>query len=404
MGHRIRKMGIPKVVCASHIVAQSARQMRNGLWICGNCEANRSEHRRKSVAHSDILTGMKKDDPQKPENDPPVCPADGSNGSIPSQPLAQHSSFMIDDVPWCVWDWNLGELNATFIDGLDPSYFEYLAEVHGCALDSKASDQHAAVALRTSYHHAMEAFFALLGAMIQAPDCVIGWLHKYTNQQLESLVLKINKRLPVKGKLKLKDFSWKGLAAVVFTHISLPDKVKEQRIKDEFGKFWGRLADDFVSPKCTAEYNSFKHGMRLRACGFNLAAGLEGVPGVACPPEQMQSLGGSRYGSSIYVADRFDGVDKCNIRLTHHARNWLPGEFIARLTLLAISMRNVVSFLKIILGAKPNEQQFVWPSDFALFEACWQGGVGVVDASVNLVLTKDDIAPRTKDEISAAYP
>ncbi|MEI8196605.1 MAG: hypothetical protein WCI73_11905 [Phycisphaerae bacterium] len=327
----------------------------------------------------------------------------GSSDGTVRPSLAQHSSFVVDDVPWCVWDWRLGELNAEFIEGLDPSYFDYIAEAHGRALDAEGSDQHAAVGLRTSYHHAMEAFFALLGATIQAPDCVIGWFHKYTNQQLESLVFKIDHGQPVKTKLRLKHLSWQGLADAVFSLTSLPDKAKEQRIRTDFGQLWGRLADDFLSAKSTAEYNSFKHGMRLRAGGFHLLAGQEAVPGEPCPSEQMQHLGGSSYGSSFYGVERIDGMDKSNVRMVHHARNWSPDEFIARLQLLSISMRNVLSFLKVILGASPQSQQFVWPADPELFARCFQFDVGVNESSFNLILTKDNIVPQSKDQIVAAY-
>jgi hypothetical protein len=42
----------------------------------------------------------------------------------------QHSKFAVENKPFCVLDWDLHEQNLGFINGVDPAYFEYLAQVY----------------------------------------------------------------------------------------------------------------------------------------------------------------------------------------------------------------------------------------------------------------------------------
>src|SRR3989304_3703054 len=96
----------------------------------------------------------------------------------------QYSKFAVDETPWCAWEWDLKKQNLAFIEGVDPTYFEFLARVYVNLPDSD-QEHKAALALRTAYSHGIETFFALLFAAIQAPDCVIGWVHKYEIHHLK---------------------------------------------------------------------------------------------------------------------------------------------------------------------------------------------------------------------------
>ncbi len=88
----------------------------------------------------------------------------------------QYSKFVVDELPFCVWEWDLRDRNLEFINDFDPAYFKYLANVHRQSFETEEHKQHAGLSLRTSYVHGLETFFAILFATIQAPDCVIGWL------------------------------------------------------------------------------------------------------------------------------------------------------------------------------------------------------------------------------------
>ena len=113
----------------------------------------------------------------------------------------QYSKFAVDDFAWCVWDWDIKQLNLNFINSIDAGYFEYLAQIYVSSDDKH--EQNAALALRAAYSHGLETLFAFLFATIQAPDCVIGWVHKYELSQIRSLLQKVNDRQRILSKLKI---------------------------------------------------------------------------------------------------------------------------------------------------------------------------------------------------------
>ena len=318
-----------------------------------------------------------------------------------SHEKAQCSCFVVDEKPWCVWDWDIRQLNERFLERFDPSFFDYVATAHLGSLDGE-DKQHAAVALRTSYSHAMETLFAVIGAMLQAPDCVVGWLHKYRNEDLNSLVSKIHSHQAILAKIHLKEVSWFGLSNAVFSRISIADSGKHQRIRTEFGTFWSRLAAEFLDEQGSAEYNGFKHGLRLRGGGFQLFVGPEETPGQPCPDEKMAPLGGSTFGSTYYVPTTFNGVPP-NIHVVQHSRNWTPENYAYRLRLISLSLQNILSFLRIMLGADPTQQRFVWPDNWEIFTECWRQNVGVTSMSMNQTITEKNIEAKTKNQIVAVY-
>jgi hypothetical protein len=107
-----------------------------------------------------------------------------------------YSRFAVHETPYCLWDWNIRKLNLDFLETINPGYFEHVANIHGQALESDEK-QYAATALRVAYSHGLESLFTLLCAMVQAPDCVAGWLLKYRNKELFDVVRKIDQGSPV---------------------------------------------------------------------------------------------------------------------------------------------------------------------------------------------------------------
>jgi hypothetical protein len=98
-----------------------------------------------------------------------------------------YSKFAVCEKPYCVWEWNLPERNLEYLERVDPTYFDYVGRVNAKKLGTD-DGQHAAMAIRTAYHHGLETLFALMFAAIQAPDCVVGWMQRYSMGQLRSLV------------------------------------------------------------------------------------------------------------------------------------------------------------------------------------------------------------------------
>ncbi len=99
----------------------------------------------------------------------------------------QNTIIVVNDEPYCIWEVDLEKRNLEFIEGIDVDYFEYLLNLHLNAEDEKR----AAIALRITLHHAVETFFSLLGAYIQAPDCAYAWVAKCHTEELRSLIKKV---------------------------------------------------------------------------------------------------------------------------------------------------------------------------------------------------------------------
>lgn len=317
----------------------------------------------------------------------------------------QYSKFAVDENAWCVWDWNLQDLNLNFIKSIEPTYFEYLAKIYAnCSDDSQ--EQNAAIALRAAYSHGVEAFFALLFASIQAPDCVIGWVHKYEIANIKSLLNKINNWQPILSKVEIHPITWDNIANTILS-FSLDDKEKEKRIKSNFSSTWQHFADDFLKPSFLYEYNSIKHGFRAKSGGFWLAFGAEKSPGVPAPHDQMQLLGKSEFGSTFYTTESLDKdttkKSRQHFRLLKHSNNWQPEKFFLGLHLVSLSMQNVLSYLKIINGLEPSSVEFAWPDNEAHFHELWNLQTGVSEMSMNNIISPEHIIPFTKAEILSVY-
>ncbi len=195
-----------------------------------------------------------------------------------------YSQFAVGEKPYCVWEWDLPDRNMEYLDRVDPTYFDYVGRVNAEILGTD-QEQHAAMAIRTAYHHGLETLFALMFAAIQAPDCVVGWMQRYRMEQLRSLVSSA-KRLGG-GKLRYakvkpteagaRPYTLKGIADMMVGGAwhGEEDAAKTRR---EFGLLWQRFAEDFLKEHNQDEYNSFKHGLRTSAGGFYLRLGPEETP------------------------------------------------------------------------------------------------------------------------------
>lgn len=314
----------------------------------------------------------------------------------------QYSKFAVDESPFTVWEWDLRERNLAFINDVDPGYFEYLADAYVQGLETDEQQQRSALSLRTAYSHGLETFFALLFATIQAPDCVIGWLHKYDLGDLRNLIQKVQTWQPILSKLRIEPVTWETISSTMFVSLSLEDKEKEHRIKQHFATAWARFADDFIDEKSSQEYNSIKHGLRVRAGGFSLAIGLQDTLGTPAPPEKMHSLGGSEFGSSFYIPEKI-GDNKLHFRVRRYSRNWRPENFVYGLHLISLSLQNVLSFLKILNGVDATTVQFSWPSDESHFEEPWRLIAGVTAMGMDTIIATEHITVFNKDEILAVY-
>ena len=320
--------------------------------------------------------------------------------------MIENSRFAVSDVPYCVWDPELRRTNLEFIKGIDPAYYEYIAAINKGALQGDGS-QYAAMAIRIAYCHGLETLFSLLCACIQAPDCIIGWLQKYTLKQLRDLVKNIvNYQTPIFCKFNLQSVTLEELSNLI-NDFNLQKEDKKQQLKESFTTLWRRFAKDFLDDKLIAEYNNIKHGFRVRPGGFNVLVGPEDVPGVPPPPEKMSYLRGSDFGSSFFksegIGNEIDKGNPTHFRLKRHSLNWDPKCLIHGLNLISLSLNNILAFLKSVNGADTESIKLLYPQDESYFEAPWQLSQDILSSEINPTIREEHIVRFSKDEILEVY-
>ena len=317
----------------------------------------------------------------------------------------QFSKFAIDENPWCLWDVDLKQNNLHFLNSIDPEFFEYLSKAYVKSNTSDDENNKIALALRMTYSQGLETFFAFLFAAIQAPDCPLGWLHKYWPSDIESLLNKIHNRQPVLSKLDIIPFTWQNIADKILIYFTINDKDKERRLKQGFASTWEHFAEDFLEPSFRPEYNSIKHELQVGSGGFKIQAGREITPGVPVPATHL--LAKTEYGSKFYTVEALDAeaADKSRrqLLLTQHFRSWQPEKFHLGIYLISLSLQNVLSFLKIISGAEPSHVQFSWPSDETHFTAPWVTNINSSGMGLDIGAMPMQITPFTKEQILSVY-
>src|SRR5258708_2335000 len=144
------------------------------------------------------------------------------------------SAFGVGEEPFCVWGWELPQTNMSFLEGIDAKYFDYIADAHIAAF--AGPDKHrAAVALRSAYHHGLEALFSLIGATLQSPNCAPAWIIKCSKPgELRRIIDDIsNQRKRVPMAHEIKEFSWHGISELI-NGLLYKDKENKQKLVSDF--------------------------------------------------------------------------------------------------------------------------------------------------------------------------
>jgi len=276
--------------------------------------------------------------------------------------------FLVDERPHIFV--NDAGANRRFLEGIDRHYWAYQAMVHGEQLESDDAGrrQHAAAALRVVYSQGLETMFAFIAALVQSPRFPIGWLARYTNADLRSVVRKIHEERAFPCALK-EHPSWTAVANLVFGLIAEPTRTE---LVEHFPRFWYRLANRFLEERFEPEYNNLKHGLRAHVSGFGISVGIQDSPDVPAPRERMQSIGGSEYGSTFWLPRKIDGR-----RFTFELSRlvscaWAPGQFAAALPLIGMTINDVAARALLVADADSTKTEFVWPADADAYEAPWR--------------------------------
>lgn len=318
--------------------------------------------------------------------------------------VMQHSVFAVCETPYCVWGWDLAERNLRFLDGVDEEYFTYVAETHTGHLDDKNA-QLASVALQQAYHLSLETLFSLMGAALQAPDCVVGWILKAQTSQVRKLTSALQRGVmdfPMKWRLDSAAFGFGDVAKLVMQFASWAQDGDDPTVA-RFAGLWNRLAHDFLDENMTAEYNSIKHGFRARPGGVTVRFGQEHEYGVAPPKEEMRVLGSSVFGTSFYAAQPVEGSPERrgdpHFMLRHHSLNWNPHDTAGRMFLTALSIKNLRSFLAAANGRPPGEVTFTRPPEPSAFEEPWRHSPRLTHFGLDLNVSEGDISRVSRGEL-----
>lgn len=282
--------------------------------------------------------------------------------------------FAVADQIYCCWDWNHRERTLEYLKGLDPSYFRTITALLAEQLESDDSKA-VSVALRVLYHQAIETLMSLLGAAVQARSVVPAWISKCGTDDLKNVVGRLRSGgsfLTEAGRL---DVSFHDLSRDLHRHGWAEDDSPDSTAA-RFGLLWSRLGAEFLDGNARAEYNALKHGTRVLPGGFTLAIGAEEVPGTPAAPEDMRSMGGSRFGTTFFTPERV-GATSWHIRSQRNSLNWLPEPIALRLQLISMSIGNVAAALQADLGADPATLTYTRPTSPTVFDEAWSLSPGV---------------------------
>ncbi|BBN90236.1 hypothetical protein [Azospira sp. I09] len=309
--------------------------------------------------------------------------------------------FSVNDAPFCIWDVSLAERNLEFLEQFDSDYFEYLAITGMNGLEDEHHQKRAALLMRQGLYHGLETLFSMLGALIQAPDCVYGWVLKCNPGDVRKIVQRINQgddSLP--RRLVMNNVSWKELSYAIFAY-SNSDEDEVKRNADNFCMLWQKLAAHYLKEEYIAEYNGIKHGFRIRSGGFGLRVGRESEYGVPPPPEAMKTIGYSKFGSSFLTLEKVPVDEKQNrsYRSRKMSLNWSAEQVALLLQLVSMSLGNVISALKIVNGIPPSDVQFFRPIEPDAFEKPWQVSVGVTSSTMDYSIDAANFEKTTTQQL-----
>jgi hypothetical protein len=306
--------------------------------------------------------------------------------------------FAVADSPFCCWEHDHEERTLDILRGIDVDYFGTVAVMLAEHLTSNV-EMSASIALRATYQQGIEALMSLLGAAAQAPSGVPAWIAKCGSQDLKEVVSRLSEGRPLLTQIGWRRVTFLELSQHVHRY-AWTDESGDDSTASRYGRFWRRLSNEVLDETARAEYNAIKHGNRVSAGGFHLAIRLEERPGVAAAPEAMRSLGGSQFGSSFYRAEPV-GTSKWHIRTRRVSVNWSADALVQRLSLVSMSISNVVAALQCDLEADPRTVQFHRPAPLTAFDTVWDGEPGVRHSSIDTIVqigTEDEL---TRSELKA---
>lgn len=306
--------------------------------------------------------------------------------------------FAVDETAVVFWERKGQERQLSFLNAIDAKYFEYVARINEPELDGEQKLR-AAAAVRLVYSQALECLFALIGAALQAPTCPAGWMLKYRVSDIESLLKKITSEQPFRTRLFLKKPGWRGVIPAILPLD--PDATDADALYAPFIRLWKSLAKEFTDEHFQPEYNSLKHGFRVRSGEWFLAMGREETPGVRAPASAMRLVSKSNFGSSFLMPVN---MKRYQFQFAEQRVNWNPHAFIKRMPLIVMSIENVVTTLQMWNGAVPDTAHFSRVTS-EMISAAWDESLQISTSKLGFRphFSANDFPDLTAQEILSIY-
>ena len=144
--------------------------------------------------------------------------------------------------------------------------------------------------------------------------------------------------------------------------------------------------------------------MRAWVSGFSVAFGPEKAPGVPAGREEMQTVGSSEFGSTFWLKPvRAEGYQHTFHLGRHVSRAWAQAQFVGGLQLIAMSVQNIVSALRVRQGEEPSQVEFVWPSSPEAWEAPWKNRPSITEFSMGECVSFGDWTEPSREDLLRVY-
>jgi len=265
--------------------------------------------------------------------------------------------FFVDTTPYCLWDTDTPAKNLEIVRGLRPDYFSFVTRTLASGLSANAQDAAAiGMALRVLYGHVTETLVALVFASIQAGNCLHAWLDLYGIGQLVSLCKKIESGEAFPTMLAAPLKGWSDFAERLFSNapmtLQTPEGVSTSRdvVVAGTAKALKSIADDLCSNDARAEYNSYKHGLRVIPAG--VAASIYPKDG------EPIEVPGSAFGSIVFSTHPAIEGDQINVVVERRFANWDSAQLGRRIHVAVACLDCVRSFL--LQDLTLNQEKIRW--------------------------------------------
>ncbi|MGH2549338.1 MAG: hypothetical protein ACRDHN_08105 [Thermomicrobiales bacterium] len=256
------------------------------------------------------------------------------------------SFFVTGTSPNVSWDDLSTKDQLQFLQSIDPGYFEYVAGMHVPNLDTENAI-YASIAIRQIHAQAVETFFAVIGSVLQAPDCPAGWILNYRIGDLRGLISSIDNYEPFLNRQGVREGSWKAVVRAIF-RFSEDNEVLREHL-DASAALWKGLAYHLIHERFDDENSAIKHGLGFNAGEWKMRIRTEGS-NVAFLLQDHQ------FGTRFPRREKIEGKPRQSY-LRFQRVNWDPKALANRIPLLVASLRDVIN-LQIIHHGGGNLEDY----------------------------------------------